>query len=285
MRDLAQRRRRRAAGLGRWTLRIFTGLVLFFLMLPLTIVFPISVSSAPYLEFPPPGFSWQWYARYLGDPDWIDATVRSLQIGAATVVLSLLVGVPLAFSLVRGSYPGKTAMDRLMTTPMIVPAIVTSIAIYGVFSTLRLIGEWYGIAIAHTLLAVPFVVILVGAGLRGVDPNLEQAALGLGATRFTAIRRVTLPQIRPSLISAGLIAFITSFDELVVAMFLAGSRMTLPKKMFDNIRMEIDPTIAAVSVLQILLIAAVLLISARFGRDTEDLAVSMTATPRKRPLG
>lgn len=284
MKNLAQCRRRRAAGLGRWTLRIFTGLVLFFLMLPLTIVFPISVSSAPYLEFPPPGFSWQWYARYLGDPNWIDATVRSLQIGAATVVLSLLVGVPLAFSLVRGSYPGKTAMDRLMTTPMIVPAIVTSIAIYGVFSTLRLIGEWYGIAIAHTLLAVPFVVILVGASLRGVDPNLEQAALGLGAAHFTAIRRVTLPQIRPSLISAGLIAFITSFDELVVAMFLAGSNMTLPKKMFDNIRMEIDPTIAAVSVLQILLIAAVLLISARFGRDTEDLAVRMTTAPRKRPL-
>jgi putative spermidine/putrescine transport system permease protein len=283
MTAMAQARRGRATGFGRWALRVFTGLVLFFLMLPLTIVFPISVSSAPYLEFPPPGFSWQWYARYLGDPDWIDATVRSLQIGAATVVLSLLAGVPLAFSLVRGSYPGKTTIDRLMTTPMIVPAIVTSIAIYGVFSALRLIGEWYGIAVAHTVLAVPFVVILVGAGLRGVDPNLEQAALGLGATRFTAIRRVTLPQIRPSLVSAALIAFITSFDELVVAMFLAGSQMTLPKKMFDNIRMEIDPTIAAVSVLQILLIAAVLLISARFGRDAEDLAVRMTATPRKRP--
>ena len=283
MKPLAKPRRGRAPGFGRWTLRIFTGLVLFFLMLPLTIVFPISVSSAPYLEFPPPGFSWQWYARYLGDPDWIDATVRSLEIGAATVVLSLLVGVPLSFSLVRGSYPGKTAIDRLMTTPMIVPTIVTSIAIYGIFSTLRLIGEWYGIAIAHTLLALPFVVILVGAGLRGLDPNLEQAALGLGATRFTAIRRVTLPQIRPSLISAALIAFITSFDELVVAMFLAGSRMTLPKKMFDNIRMEIDPTIAAVSVLQILLIAAVLLISARFGRDAEDLAIRIAGTPRKRP--
>ncbi len=266
-------------------LRIFTGLVLFFLMLPLTIVFPISLSSAPYLEFPPPGFSWQWYARYLGDPDWIDATVRSLGIGAATVVLSLLVGVPLAFSLVRGSYRGKTAIDRLMATPMIVPSIVTSIAIYSLFSALRLIGEWYGIAIAHTLLALPFVVILVSAGLRGVDPNLEQAALGLGASRFTAIRRVTLPQIRPSLVSAALLAFITSFDELVVAMFLAGSRMTLPKKMFDNIRMEIDPTIAAISVLQILLIAIVLLISARFGRDAEDLAIRMAGTPRRRPAG
>jgi putative spermidine/putrescine transport system permease protein len=273
MRPLAKSRHQGGPGLGRWTLRIFTGVVLFFLMLPLTIVFPISVSSAPYLQFPPPGFSWQWYERYLSDPNWIDATVRSLQIATATVVMSLAAGVPLTFSLVRGSYPGKTIIDRLMATPLIVPTIVISVAIYGVFSTLRLIGAWYGLAIAHTLLALPFVVILVSAGLRGLDPNLEQAALGLGANRLTAIMRVTLPQIRPSLISAAVIAFITSFDEIVVAMFLSGSRMTLPKKMFDNIRMEIDPTIAAISVLQILLIAAVLLIAARFGRGTEDLAV------------
>jgi putative spermidine/putrescine transport system permease protein len=273
MRPLRNSRRQRGPGLGRWALRIFTGVVLFFLMLPLTIVFPISVSSAPYLQFPPPGFSWQWYERYLGDPNWIDATLRSFQIAVVTVVMSLAAGVPLTFSLVRGSYPGKTIIDRLMATPLIVPTIVISVAIYGVFSTLRLIGAWYGLAIAHTLLALPFVVILVSAGLRGLDPNLEQAALGLGANRFTAIMRVTLPQIRPSLISAAVIAFITSFDEIVVAMFLSGSRMTLPKKMFDNIRMEIDPTIAAISVLQILLIAAVLLIAARFGRGTEDLAV------------
>ena len=187
------------------------------------------------------------------------------------MLLSLLVGTPLAFSLVRGRYPGRALLDRLAAAPMIVPAIVFSVAVYGLFAKLKLIGAWYGIALAHTVLALPFVVIVIGAGLRGFDEALEAAALGLGASRWQAVRRVTLPQIRPSLVSAALLAFVTSFDELVVAMFLAGSEMTLPKKMFDNIRMEIDPTIAAVSVLQIALIVLAVLIAQRFGRGALEV--------------
>jgi putative spermidine/putrescine transport system permease protein len=120
--------------------------------------------------------------------------------------------------------------------------------------------------VAHAVLALPFVVILVSAGLRTFDEAQEQAAMGLGASWPVAVWRVTLPQLRPSLVSAGFLAFITSFDELVVAMFLSGASMTLPKKMFDNIMMEIDPTIAAVSVLQILLVGACLGLAALFGR-------------------
>lgn len=243
---------------GRVVLRAACAAIFTFLMLPLLIVFPLSVSSAPYLQFPPPGLSWQWYARYFGDPVWIDATIRSLEIGAATVVLSLATGFPLTFSLVRGRYPGRVALERLMTTPMIVPTVVTSIAVYALFSRLQLIGTWYGLAIAHTVLALPFVVIVCGAGLRGLDRSLEHAAEGLGAGHLAVLWRVILPQMSASLVSAAVLAFVTSFDEVVVAMFLAGSRMTLPKKMFDNIRMEIDPTIAAVSVLQILLVAVAL---------------------------
>jgi putative spermidine/putrescine transport system permease protein len=263
----------RRAGPGRVALRAVSTLVFIFLALPIVIVFPISVSSAPYLQFPPPGFSWQWFARYFGDPDWIDATIRSLEVATATVVLSLITGVPLAYSLTRGTYAGRAVLDRLVATPMIVPTIIFSVAIYGLFARLQLIGTWYGLAIAHTMLALPFVVILVRAGLSGLDRDLEAAAEGLGAGRMTTIRRIVLPQLGPSLISAALLAFITSFDELVVAMFLAGSEMTLPKKMFDNIRMEIDPTIAAVSVLQIVMIAAALALAARFGRATEDLEI------------
>jgi putative spermidine/putrescine transport system permease protein len=262
---------RTAGSARRRPLRLAVGVIYAFLALPILIVFPLSVSSAPYLEFPPPGFSWQWFQRYLGDPDWIDATLRSLEIGAATVVLALLIGVPLAFSLTRGALPGRIVLDRVMATPMIVPTIITSVAIYGLFSRLRLIGAWYGLAIAHTILALPFVLIVVQAGLRGLDPDLEQAAEGLGAGRLTILRRVVFPQIRPSLVSAGLLAFLTSFDELVVAMFLAGSEATLPKKMFDNIRMEIDPTIAAVSVLQIVLVAVALALAVRFGRAVSEL--------------
>ncbi len=243
-----------------------------FLMLPLLVVFPISLSSAPYMQFPPPGLSTQWYERYLDDPQWIDATVRSLYIAGATAVLALALGVPLAFSLARGKFVGRTLLDRVALAPLVVPTIVLSVGLYGLFAKLKLIGEWYGLVLAHTVLALPFVVLVLVAGLRDFDRALEQAAEGLGASRLRTLLRVTLPLLRPSLVSAGLLAFISSFDELVVALFLAGPNMTLPKKMFDNILMEIDPTIAAVSVMQILLVSIVLVLIGRFGRGLSGSA-------------
>ena len=245
--------------MSRRLLALACGLIYFFLMLPLLVVFPISLSSAPYMQFPPPGLSWQWYERYLDDPQWIDATWRSLYIGGATAVLALALGVPLSFSLVRGKFPGRGLVDRLALAPIIVPTIILSVAVYGLFAKLKLIGAWYGLVVAHTVLALPFVVLVMTAGLRDFDRSLEQAA-------------ITLPLLRPSLVSAGLLAFISSFDEVVVALFLAGANMTLPKKMFDNIMMEIDPTIAAVSVMQILLVTLVMILIGRFGRGLRGSA-------------
>ena len=247
-------------------------LIYLFLMLPILVVFPISLSSAPYLQFPPPGFSWQWYERYLDDPQWIEATWRSLYIGGATSVLALLLGVPLTFALVRSRFWERVLVDRLALAPIIVPTIILSVAVYGLFAKLKLIGTWYGLVVAHTVLALPFVVLVMTAGLRDFDRSLEQAAEGLGASRWRTLTRVTLPLLRPSLVSAGLLAFISSFDEVVVALFLAGANMTLPKKMFDNILMEIDPTIAAVSVMQILLVTLVMVLIGRFGRGLRDSA-------------
>ncbi|MDB5415696.1 MAG: transporter permease [Rubritepida sp.] len=267
-------RRERRAGLPAILLACFATVVFVFLMLPLLVVFPISVSSAAYLQFPPPGFSWQWFQRYFNDPDWIDATIRSFKVAAVCTVLAMTLGVPLSFLLVRSRRRGIWILDRLAAAPIIVPTIILSISIYSIFVRLQLIGEWYGVAIAHTVLALPFVVILVGAGLRGFDESQEQAAIGLGASWPVAVWRITLPQLRPSLISAGFLAFISSFDELVVAMFLSGASMTLPKKMFDNIMMEIDPTIAAVSVTQILLVALCLGLTALFGKGA--LATTMS---------
>ena len=257
---------------GRHGLIAACAVIYFFLMLPLLVVFPISLSSAPYMQFPPPGFSTQWYERYLDDPQWIDATIRSLYIGVATAILALALGVPLAFSLVRGKFIGKGLLDRIAMAPVIVPTIIVSVAVYGLFAKLKLIGMWYGLVVAHTVLALPFVVLVMVAGLRDFDRVLEQAAEGLGASRFRTLSRVTLPLLRPSLVSAALLAFITSFDEVVVALFLSGSNMTLPKKMFDNILMEIDPTIAAVSVMQILLVSIVLVLIGRFGRGLSGSA-------------
>lgn len=258
--------RERGAGLPGFLLAAFATLVFIFLMLPLLVVFPISVSSASYMQFPPPGFSWQWYERYFNDPTWIEATIRSFKVAAVCTALAMSLGVPLAFLLVRSRRRGIWILDRLAAAPIIVPTIILSIGLYSIFARLQLIGEWYGVAIAHTVLALPFVVILVGAGLRGFDEAQEQAAMGLGASWGVAVWRITLPQLRPSLISAGFLAFISSFDELVVAMFLSGAAMTLPKKMFDNIMMEIDPTIAAVSVTQILLVGLCLGLSTIFGK-------------------
>ncbi len=252
--------------MSRRTLIVACAAIYLFLMLPLLVVFPISLSSAAYMQFPPPGLSWQWYERYFDDPQWIDATVRSLYIGAATAILALALGVPLAFSLVRTKFIGRVLVDRLALAPLIVPTIILSVSLYGLFARLKLIGEWYGLVVAHTVLALPFVVLVMSAGLRDFDRGLEQAAEGLGASRTRTLLRVTLPLLRPSLVSAGLLAFLSSFDELVVALFLAGPNMTLPKKMFDNILMEIDPTIAAVSVMQILLVSVVLVLIGRFGR-------------------
>ena len=269
MAERTNRIRQRRPHFARYVLCIVSGLTFAFLILPLLVLIPISFSSGTYLRFPPPGFSLKWYERYFRDPAWIDATWRSFEIGLATTVLSLAIGIPLAFGLVRGRFPSRKLIENGMSAPMIVPHIVISIAIYGMFSRLGLIGEWYGVALAHTVLALPFVLIVLVAGLRGFDTNLELAARGLGASRIAAIRTVTLPILAPSVYSAAFLAFITSFDELVVAMFLAGTNMTLPKKMFDTILTEIEPTVAAVSVLQIILVTCLLILSTRMRRHAD----------------
>jgi ABC-type spermidine/putrescine transport system permease subunit II len=242
-----------------------------FLLLPMVIVALLSFSASPYLVFPPPGFSLRWYHAYFADPIWVDATIRSVKVAVATMVGSTVLGTLLAFSLVRGRYPGRAVVDQLSIAPLVVPTIVYSVAIYSLFAQLKLIGEWPAIALAHTVHTLPFVVLIVGAALRTFDIAQEQAAIGLGATRLQAILRVTLPQIRPALVSAAFLVFIASFDELVIAMFLSGSRMTLPKKMFDNIMNDIDPTIAAVSLLQIGLVVIALAVTARFGAGAKPV--------------
>ena len=252
-------------------LYVYCGLVFAFLMLPMLIVALVSFSSSPYLVFPPPGFSLRWYHEYFNDPIWIDATIRSFYVAGLTTVLATTLGTLLAFSLVRGQYPGRAIVDQLSLAPLIVPSIVYSVAIYSFFASWRLIGHWPAIALAHMVHTLPFVVLIVGAALRTFDMSQEHAAIGLGAGRLQAILRVTLPQIRPALISAAFLVFISSFDELVIAMFLGGSKMTLPKKMFDNIMNDIDPTIAAASTLQIVLVVIAITVSARFGTGAKPV--------------
>ena len=233
--------------------------VLLFMALPILIIVILSFSSATYLTFPPPAFGVRWYREYLGSGEWLAATGLSLSVAASVVVLATVLGTLAALGLARLPPVLRNIAAALILSPMIVPVIVVAIGIYYAYSRYGLVGTPVGLVLAHTCLAVPFVVTSVSASLAGFDRRLEQAALSLGATPWGTFRQVTLPLIRPGVLVGALFAFITSFDELIVALFLSGSgAVTLPRRMWDDLRFEIDPTIAAVSTLTIVLTASLL---------------------------
>jgi putative spermidine/putrescine transport system permease protein len=254
--------------------RIITIFVIIFLILPVFIVIPISFSSAQYLTFPPPGFSLQWYESFFSDPQWIDAAIKSLEVGVLTTVLSLILGIMTSIGLVKGRFPGRQLLQNIFLMPLVVPTIIIAIAIYSFQSKTGLIGSIPGLVTAHTIMATPFVIVTVMSSLSGMDPNLEYAALSLGANPFQAFMRVTLHVIKPAVASASLFAFITSFDELVVTLFISGvSASTLPKKMWDGIRTQIEPTIAAVSSIFIVSIVALLLSRQIYSMTRKDRVI------------
>jgi putative spermidine/putrescine transport system permease protein len=233
--------------------------VLLFMALPILIIVVLSFSSASYLTFPPPAFGVRWYRAYFGSAEWLAATGLSLSIAASVVVLATVLGTLAALGLAQLPPLLRTIAAALILSPLIVPVIVVAIGIYYAYSRYGLVGTPIGLVLAHTCLAVPFVVTSVSASLAGFDRRLEQAALSLGATPWGTFRQVTLPLIRPGVLTGALFAFITSFDELVVALFLSGSgAVTLPRRMWDDLRFAIDPTIAAVSTLTIVLTASLL---------------------------
>jgi putative spermidine/putrescine transport system permease protein len=258
----------------------FCSIVFAFLVLPLFVVFPLSVSSASYLQFPPPGFSWRWFASYFDSPSWIQATTVSIEVGCLTAVVAVLLGVPLAFYLTRGRSHLITAIiDKLVISPLIIPSIVTAIVVYSLLAPHQMIGTRAGLVLGHTILALPFVVVVVSAALRTFDTTLEDAAMGLGAGRLRAILYVTLPQIRPSILSGAFFAFMASFDDLVISLYLSGATMTLPRKTFENILFAIDPTIAAVSVLQILFVVVLGAVWYAFARGARATLLGVSANP------
>ena len=235
------------------------GLILLFLVFPIVVVMVVSFSSEPYLTFPPPAFGLRWYRAYFSNADWLRPTFLSLWVAAATVILSTTLGTIAAMGIARLPRALRLLVAGLVLSPLIVPGIVVAIGIYYAFSRYGMVGSPVGLIFAHTCLAVPFVVTSVSASLAGIDPRLEQAALSLGATPRAAFFQVTLPLIRPGVLVGALFAFITSFDELIVALFISGSgAVTLPRRMWDDLRFQIDPTIAAVSTLTIVLTVALM---------------------------
>lgn len=236
----------------------FVSAVCVFLVLPTLIVVPMSFSSAPLLVFPPPGFSFRWYANYATDPQWRLATLNSVTIAIGATLLATALGTLAALGLARGRFRYRGAVTTIFLMPMIVPSIVTAVGIYSVFARLDLAGTVPGMILAHTILALPFVVINVSAVLQKVDWRIAEAARSLGATPARALFHVTLPAIMPGILAGAVFAFLTSFDEIVVALFLSGSNaITLPVQMWTGIRFEINPTVAAVSVVLIVVSSSV----------------------------
>ena len=257
------RRERRPAAFGRVLLWGVCVLIFVYLILPTFIVVPISFSSAKFLKFPPPGFSWQWYENFLSNPGWLGPAFLSFQVALLTALVSTLLGTLAAYGLVRGRFRQRTVVMSLVVSPIIVSPIVIGVAIYGPLAQWGIIGTDIGIMAGHSIASIAYVVVIVSATLSGFGRNLERASMSLGAGPLRTFRRVTFPLIAPGVISGAVFAFIHSFDELVITLFIAGIQtQTLPLKMWENMRNEIDPTIAAVASILILLPIVVLLVLA-----------------------
>lgn len=257
---------------GRVLLRVYCAAVLLFLVVPILAVIPLSFNSGPFLNYPLAGFSLRWYREFLFSPLWIPALENSVLVALAVVALATPMGTLAAVGLVRlRRSPLKAVITGLALAPMIVPVIITAIGIYFLFAPLGLANSYLGLILAQTVLAVPFVVVVVSATLLGFDASLIRAGASLGATPVGVFLRVVLPLIAPGVLSGALFAFTVSFDELITAILLAGpAQRTLPLQMFDGVRELISPTITAVATILIvvsaLLLTAVELLRRRAGR-------------------
>lgn len=239
--------------LSNWLLAIVAAGVIIFLVLPTFIVLPMSFSDSRYLTFPPPAWSLRWYLEYFDSPEWMLATIVSLQVAIATCLIATPVGVAAAYAIYVK--PGKfaRALYTLLMMPLMVPHIIAAIGIFFVYARFGMNNSILGIVLAHTMLAIPFVLITTLSGLQGYDMTQERAAQSLGVGRLQAFLKVTAPQIKGSIIAGALFAFISSLDEVVVSLFISGGpTSTLPKRMFVALRDEVDPTIASISSLLII---------------------------------
>lgn len=239
-------------------LAVASMLALAFLIAPIAIIVILSFSSSEFLTFPPPNYSLRWYNDFFGGAAWQRALWTSVKIGGLTMVFAALIGVPASLILVRGKFRGKEAVYAFLLSPMVVPTIITAIALYFLFAQLSWVNSIVSMALGHTVLALPIVIIILCATLQGLDPRLEQAALSLGASRLYTLRRITLPMISAGIFSAMLLAFLTSFDDLLIPLFLSGVRTeTLSVKIWNSLRFSVDPSVAAVSTFLIGVTAAI----------------------------
>jgi len=232
-----------------------------FLALPTFFLIPISFSENRFLAWPPRGFTWEWYEIYFSSAIWIDATVRSLIVGLATAALSMILGVPAAFVLARQNMIGKGVVLGLMLLPMVLPHIIVAVGVFYLYAKVGLVGTNIGLIIGNTIFTLPYVVITIMAVLRHYDERLDKAAWTLGATHSVTFRRITLPLLKTGMVTAFLFAFVKAMDELAIALFVADAGTPLlPKQLWQEMSYNIDPSLAAVSTLILIIVGISILI-------------------------
>lgn len=239
--------------LGWYALRVLCIGVLLFLLAPILVIIPLSFSNSSFLSYPIPGWSLGWYNNLFSSDDWARATRNSFIVAPLATLLATVLGTMAAVGLARVNFFGKATLMSLLISPMVVPIVVVGVSTYLFFAKIGLADTYTGLVLVHAALGAPFVLTTVLATLQGFNHNLVRASLSLGAGPLETFFRVTLPIIAPGVISGALFAFATSFDEVVVTLFIAGpTQVTLPRQMFTGIRENISPTIAAVATLLII---------------------------------
>ena len=247
---------------------IFTAFGFLFLIGPLFVIVPLSFNAEPYFTFrpemlmlDPEAFSLRWYETLLNDEEWHRALFNSFFIGICATILATALGTLAAISLNQPNFPARRTVMALLISPMVTPIVIVGVSVFFFYSQpfIGLSQTYLGIILSHAMLGAPFVVITVTATLAGFNQTLMHAASSLGANAWTRFRRIQLPLISPGVITGGLFAFATSFDEVVVVLFMGGlEQRTLPRQMWSGIREEINPTILAVATLLIIFAVLVL---------------------------
>jgi len=243
----------------------FCWLIIAFLVLPTLLVIPLAFTSSQFLQFPPPGYGLSWFETYFSSPLWIQATIRSFMVAFVTALAATAIGGFAALALANSRTRWGGLIFAFFLAPMIVPRIVIAVGLFYLFARLGLIATDLGLVIGHTVLAIPFTLVTIAAVLKTYDQRLDQAAATLGANRVRTLTGVTIPLVKGGLVAAFLFAFITSFDELTIAIFVSGGiKTTLPKQMWDDMILQLNPTLAAVSVVVLVVVTAMLLLAERF---------------------
>lgn len=245
----------------RWVLCAIGVVAALYLLLPILFIVLMSFGSSRWLIFPPPGWTLQWYREFFADPAWIGSILTSLKIAAIVTILSVLLGFLAALAVTRGTFPGRSALQAFLLTPMILPVVVLAVALYALFLRTNLNGTLFGFVVAHLVIALPFSVIVIANSLVSFDRSIEDAAVVCGASPFQAKLRVTIPSIRLGLYAAAVFSFLCSWDEVVLAIFMASpSLQTFPVRIWTTLRQDLTPVIAAASSLVLLVTLSLLLL-------------------------